>query len=217
MRKGYASNKPITSLIATMTSSPENYISCMHPLHSCSKFKDTLSWSNDGYCEGQQHLHKMSQAWTFCERKNADPFTIVECVRNHTPLCYTLMLGLTPRTWLQRMQLWHLWSRSSLLMRSISPWVNVEASSSGILPGDSCSEKDYSAPQSCESSLTLLRTLQAGPLNDMLMVGKHIHPPLLDVSLHFRVHHQIAPTVNVSKMCRAVQLVVLTKTTISFC
>lgn len=42
-------------------------------------------------------------------------------------------------------------------------------------------------------------------LNDTLMVGPNIHPPLFDVLLRFRLH-QIALTADVSKMYRAVQL-----------
>ena len=42
-------------------------------------------------------------------------------------------------------------------------------------------------------------------LNDTLMVGPNIHPPLLDVLLRFRLH-KVALTANVSKMYRAVKL-----------
>ena len=43
-------------------------------------------------------------------------------------------------------------------------------------------------------------------LNDMLLVGPTVHPPLMDVLLRFRMH-RVALTTNVSKMYRAVELV----------
>ena len=42
-------------------------------------------------------------------------------------------------------------------------------------------------------------------LNDMLLVGPTVHPPLLDVLLRFRTH-RVALTADVSKMYRAVEL-----------
>ena len=42
-------------------------------------------------------------------------------------------------------------------------------------------------------------------LNDILLVGPTLHPPLVDVLLHFRLH-RIALTADVSKMYRAIQL-----------
>ena len=42
-------------------------------------------------------------------------------------------------------------------------------------------------------------------LNDTLLVGPTVHPPLIDVLLHFRTH-RIALTTDVSKMYRAVEL-----------
>ena len=42
-------------------------------------------------------------------------------------------------------------------------------------------------------------------LNDMLMVGPNIHPPLFDVLLRFRLH-PVALTADVSKMYRAIEL-----------
>ena len=42
-------------------------------------------------------------------------------------------------------------------------------------------------------------------LNDILLVGPTIHPPLIDVLLRFRLH-RIALTADVSKMYRAVEL-----------
>ncbi len=42
-------------------------------------------------------------------------------------------------------------------------------------------------------------------LNDLLMVGPTVHPPLLDVLLRFR-RHKIALTADVSKMYRAIEL-----------
>ena len=42
-------------------------------------------------------------------------------------------------------------------------------------------------------------------LNDTLLVGPTIHPPLIDVLLRFRLHH-VALTADVSKMYRAVEL-----------
>ena len=43
-------------------------------------------------------------------------------------------------------------------------------------------------------------------LNDTLLVGPTVHPPLIDVLLRFRMHH-VALTTDVSKMYRAVELV----------
>ena len=43
-------------------------------------------------------------------------------------------------------------------------------------------------------------------LNDILMVGPNIHPPLIAVLLRFRLH-RVALTADVSKMYRAVELV----------
>ena len=42
-------------------------------------------------------------------------------------------------------------------------------------------------------------------LNDTLMIGPNVHPPLLDVLLRFRLH-EVALTADVSKMYRAVEL-----------
>ena len=42
-------------------------------------------------------------------------------------------------------------------------------------------------------------------LNDILMVGPNIHPPLIDVLLRFRLH-RVALTADISKMYRAVEL-----------
>ena len=42
-------------------------------------------------------------------------------------------------------------------------------------------------------------------LNDMLLVGPTVHPPLIDVLLRFRLH-RIALTADISKMYRAVEL-----------
>ncbi len=43
-------------------------------------------------------------------------------------------------------------------------------------------------------------------LNDLLMVGPTIHPPLIDVLLRFRCH-RVALTADISKMYRAIELV----------
>ena len=43
-------------------------------------------------------------------------------------------------------------------------------------------------------------------LNDTLLVGPTVHPPLLNVLLRFRAH-RVALTADVSKMYRAIQLV----------
>ena len=43
-------------------------------------------------------------------------------------------------------------------------------------------------------------------LNDMLLVGPTVHPPLVDILLHFRTH-RIALTADVSKMYRAIRLI----------
>ena len=43
-------------------------------------------------------------------------------------------------------------------------------------------------------------------LNDTLLVGPTIHPPLIDVLLRFR-SHRIALTADVSKMYRAIKLI----------
>lgn len=43
-------------------------------------------------------------------------------------------------------------------------------------------------------------------LNDTLMVGSTVHPPLVDVLLRFRFH-RIALTTDVSKMYRAIELI----------
>ena len=43
-------------------------------------------------------------------------------------------------------------------------------------------------------------------LNDTLLVGPTIHPPLIDVLLRFRSHH-IALTADVSKMYRAIKFI----------
>ena len=42
-------------------------------------------------------------------------------------------------------------------------------------------------------------------LNDTLLVGPTVHPPLIDVLLRFRLH-RIALTADVSKMYRAIEL-----------
>ena len=42
-------------------------------------------------------------------------------------------------------------------------------------------------------------------LNDTLLVGPTVHPPLLNVLLHFRLH-PVALTADISKMYRAVEL-----------
>ena len=42
-------------------------------------------------------------------------------------------------------------------------------------------------------------------LNDTLLIGPTIHPPLIDVLLHFHMH-RVAMTADVSKMYRAVEL-----------
>ena len=42
-------------------------------------------------------------------------------------------------------------------------------------------------------------------LNDVLLVGPTIHPPLLDVLLHFRLH-RVALVADVSRMYRAIEL-----------
>ena len=42
-------------------------------------------------------------------------------------------------------------------------------------------------------------------LNDTLLVGPTVHPPLVDVLLRFRLH-RVALTADVSKMYRAVEL-----------
>ena len=42
-------------------------------------------------------------------------------------------------------------------------------------------------------------------LNDILLVGPMVHPPLVDVLLRFRLHH-VALTADVSKMYRAIEL-----------
>ena len=42
-------------------------------------------------------------------------------------------------------------------------------------------------------------------LNDVLLVGPTVHPPLIDALLRFR-RHRIAVTADVSKMYRAVEL-----------
>ena len=43
-------------------------------------------------------------------------------------------------------------------------------------------------------------------LNDMLLVGPTVHPPLIDVLLRFRFH-RVALTTDVSKMYRAIELI----------
>ena len=43
-------------------------------------------------------------------------------------------------------------------------------------------------------------------LNDLLMIGPTVHPPLIDVLLRFRLY-RVALTADVSKMYRAVELV----------
>ena len=42
-------------------------------------------------------------------------------------------------------------------------------------------------------------------LNDLLLVGPTIHPPLIDVLLRFRMH-KVALTVDVTRMYRAIEL-----------
>ena len=49
------------------------------------------------------------------------------------------------------------------------------------------------------------KTASGHSLNDTLMVGPTVHPPLLDVILRFRTH-QVALTTDISKMYRAVSL-----------
>ena len=51
------------------------------------------------------------------------------------------------------------------------------------------------------------KSSSAVSLNDILLVGPTIHPPLIDVLLRFRLH-RIALTADVSKMYRAVELTV---------
>ena len=42
-------------------------------------------------------------------------------------------------------------------------------------------------------------------LNDTLLVGPTVHPPLVDVLLRFRLH-RVALTTDVSRMCRGIEL-----------
>ena len=53
---------------------------------------------------------------------------------------------------------------------------------------------------------TSAKTSTGVSLNDTLLVGPTVHPPLIDVLLNFR-SHRIALTADVSKMYRAIQLV----------
>ena len=63
------------------------------------------------------------------------------------------------------------------------------------------------------SSMTKMRAIFDGSalsstgvsLNDMLLVGPTVHPPLLDVILRFR-WHRIALKADVTKMYRAIEL-----------
>ena len=50
-----------------------------------------------------------------------------------------------------------------------------------------------------------MKTMSGVSLNDLLMVGPTIHPPLIDVLLRFRMH-RIAIVADISKMYRAIEL-----------
>ena len=50
-----------------------------------------------------------------------------------------------------------------------------------------------------------MKTSSGVSLNDMLMVGPTVHPPLIDVLLRFRMH-RIAIVADISKMYRAIEL-----------
>ena len=50
-----------------------------------------------------------------------------------------------------------------------------------------------------------MKTSSGVSLNDMLMVGPTVHPPLIDILLRFRMH-RIAIVADISKMYRAIEL-----------
>ena len=50
-----------------------------------------------------------------------------------------------------------------------------------------------------------MKSMSGVSLNDILMVGPTVHPPLIDVMLRFRMH-RIAIVADISKMYRAIEL-----------
>ena len=66
-------------------------------------------------------------------------------------------------------------------------------------------KKKSSSTNKIRAVFDAIKSSSGTSLNDMLLVGPTVHPPLIDVLLHFMLH-RIALTADISKMCRAMEL-----------